>query len=120
MKKLKSLILILFLIAPLISFSQEAEKKEKAGSVRTYQRKTYKKTTTVGTSSTDTIRKENAPILEDNGSVNTTGIVDGSRSSTGRPDADTMVNYSVKRKKTTISTGGKALPDSIKRKTKQP
>lgn len=115
MKTLKSLLIILFFTVPVVSFSQT---KSKSGE-STYQRKT-RRTTTSGGTSIDTIRKENAPVLEDNGSVNTTGIVDGSRSSTGRPGADTTVGYTVKRKKKIIYTEGTVLPDTTKKKKIRP
>ncbi|WP_221391611.1 hypothetical protein [Dyadobacter sp. NIV53] len=113
MKTLKTILIILLFTVPAASYAQT---KSSSSGETTYQRKTTKRTTKTGISAVDTIRKENAPVLEDNGSVNTTGIVDGNRSSTGRPDADTMVNYSVKRTKRTIVTGGVAMPDSTKKK----
>ena len=114
MKTLKTILIILFFTIPVVSYSQTRT----STSSETYQRKTRKTTTKNSAAAADTIRKENAPVLEDNGSVNTTGIVDGSRSSTGRPDADTMVNYSVKRTRKTIVSGGAVMPDSTKRKNK--
>lgn len=122
MKTLKSIFLIVCLVAPAMSFAQSGKNRKSQSDTAqtTYQKKTYKKTTTVGTSSVDTIRKENSPVLEDNGQVNTTGIVDGNRSSTGRPDADTMVNYSVKKSKKTVRSGTQEMSDSTKRKRKQP
>ena len=116
MKMLKSILVILFFTIPVVSFSQTRSTKSGES---TYQRKT-RKTTTSGGTSIDTIRKENAPVLQDNGNVNTTGIVDGSRSSTGRPGSDTLVNYTVKRKKKTIYTEGTVLPDTAKRKKIKP
>ena len=116
MKTIKTILIILFFTIPVVSYSQTTTTK----SSETYQRKTRKTTTSNSAAAADTIRKENAPVLEDNGSVNTTGIVDGNRSSTGRPDADTMVNYSVKRTKKTIVSGGVAMPDSTKSKKKRP
>lgn len=107
MKTVKQILLIGLLAAPFLSFSQSD--KTKTDKPASYQRKT-----TRVTSRTDTIRKQNAPVLEDNGTVNTTGIVD--RSSTGRPGADTLVNYTVRKKKRIQTTGGLLLPDTTKRR----
>ena len=116
MKTLKTILIIILMTSPFVSFSQEnASRKNRADSARsrqTYQNKTTRKTVTT---ETNTIRKENAPILNDNGSVNTTGAIDGSRSSTGRPDADTMTTYSVKKTKRTVTTGQPLKTDSAKK-----
>ena len=118
MKALKNILIIILLTIPLISFSQENTSKKNeldtAQRKQIYQRKT-RKTTTSALDNASSVRKENAPVLNDNGNVNTTGIVDGSRSSTGRPNIDTAASYSVKRTKKTITTGGQAKPDSIKK-----
>ena len=123
MKTLKNMLIIMLLTAPFVSFSQEnASKKnglDTAQSKQTYQRKT-RKTTTSSLGNANSVRKENAPILNDNGNVNTTGIVDGSRSSTGRPNIDTSASYSVKRTKKTITTGGQAKPDSTRKPKMKP
>ena len=123
MRALKHIFIIILLTSPFVSFSQEnASKKNKADtaqSKQTYQRKT-RKTTTSALDNASSVRKENAPVLNDNGNVNTTGIVDGSRSSTGRPNIDTTASYSVKRTKKTITTGGQAKPDSIKKPKMKP
>lgn len=116
MKTIKNIFLLACLIAPLISFSQSSqEKTETNKKPGTHQKRTYSRRTTTRT---DTIRKQNAPILEDNGTVNSTEIVDGSRSSTGRPGADTLVNYTVKKRKKTSIPEGAIIPDSTKRKKK--
>lgn len=123
MKALKNILIIILLTIPLVSFSQENTSKKNeldtAQRKQTYQRKT-RKTTTSALDNASSVRKENAPVLNDNGNVNTTGIVDGSRSSTGRPNIDTTASYSVKRTKKTITTGGQAKPDSIKKPKMKP
>lgn len=109
MKALKHFFLIAILISPAICFSQTQDGTKK---------KTSKRVTVMDTSkrvniSKDPVIKENAPILNDNGNVNTSGTVDGSRSSTGRPNADTTAGYTVRRRKKTITTGGVVYPDTV-------
>ncbi|WP_353720689.1 hypothetical protein [Dyadobacter sp. 676] len=64
----------------------------------------------------DSSNAETGPILNDNGNVNSTGAIDGSRSSTGRPDADTT--YTIKRKKTVIRSGYNTPRDTTGRRRK--
>lgn len=108
MKALKHILVITILAIPAIGFSQTQN------STKT---KTSKRVTVMDTSkrvniSKDPVIKENAPVLNDNGNVNTSGTVDGSRSSTGRPGADTTAGYTVRRRKKTITTGGVVYPDT--------
>ena len=65
----------------------------------------------------DPVIKENAPVLNDNGNVNSNGSVDGSRSSTGRPGIDSTTSYTRKRKRT-ITIGGVVYPDTAKKNPK--
>jgi hypothetical protein len=114
MKTLKNFLFIAMLISPALCFSQSQDASRKRSS---------KKVTVMDTSkrvnlSKDPVIKENAPVLDDKGEVNTTGTVDGSRSSTGRPDADTSAGYTVRRRKRTIKTGGVVYPDTTT--TKKP
>jgi hypothetical protein len=121
MKSIKIIMTMLFLAPSMLCFSQNRTKSE---TDTTYHKRTTRKTTTIGTTTPtdiikDTINKENGPILNDNGSISTTGTIDG-RSSTGRTDADTLVGYKVKRTKKTIRNDGRSVPDSSrKRKKKQ-
>ena len=119
------LIIIAFLMAPLAGFSQSdngntrVKKGERVYQKRTTQLKTEKDTSDVTAILKDSSNAETGPILNDNGSVSTTGTIDG-RSSTGRPDADTATSYSVKRSKTTIKTVNPSRGDSTKRKKSKP
>ncbi len=115
MKKLKiNLTILLFAMSAAVF----AQTKETSHGQRVYKQKTTRNTTRL--TYKDSIKtKENAPILNDNGTTSTTGTIDG-RSSTGRPGADTLVSYSVKRKKTTIRTDNNGAPQSVKTKKKQP
>ena len=121
MKKLKILLIAMCVIAPALVFSQTVENKKSSSDTtqgkRAYKKRSYTRTTTK--TAVDTIRKENAPILGDNGNENTTGIVDGSRSSTGRPDADTMVNYSVKKSRIRTKNPDNAADTTKRRKRQQ-
>ncbi|CAG5068609.1 hypothetical protein DYBT9623_01341 [Dyadobacter sp. CECT 9623] len=106
MKALPILLALLF-AAPALTFAQSSESKKSA---REYRKRTTTSRSTRDTSDVSAILKdssnaETGPILNDNGSVNSTGTIDG-RSSTGRPDADTTGSYSVKKRKSTI----KAVP----------
>lgn len=106
MKALPILLALLFAI-PAVSYAQTTERKKPA---REYRKRTSSTRSATDTSDVSAILKdssnaETGPILNDNGSVNSTGTIDG-RSSTGRPDADTTGSYSVKKRKTTI----KAVP----------
>ena len=107
MKTLKQIFFIAIFTIPAVCFAQTDGTKKK----------TSKKVTVMDTSkrvnlSKDPVIKENAPVLNDNGNVNTNGTVDGSRSSTGRPNADTTAGYTVRRRKKTITTGGVVYPDT--------
>lgn len=115
MKKLKTAILIVILAAPLFSYGQ---------STTSYKKRTYKKTTIIDTAKGTDLQKipvikENAPVLNDNGNVNSSGSVEGSRSSTGRPGADTTGSY-VRKRKRTITTGGVIYPDTTRKKIEKP
>ncbi|GGH22288.1 hypothetical protein ACN9ML_02175 [Dyadobacter endophyticus] len=109
MKLLKTLILALVLTVPACAFGQSSDASSKSSrQEQKYQRKTKRHQIKTADSSDlnailkDSANAETGPILNDNGNVNSTGSVDGSRSSTGRPDADTTTSYTVKRKKTVI------------------
>jgi len=117
MKPLKMLFTILLAGVSYIGIAQTQPSQDSKKDQATYQSRTYKKTMRL--TKKDSIKtKENAPILNDNGTSSTTGTIDG-RSSTGRPGADTMVNYTVKRKKTTIKTvDGTQSPESVKSRKK--
>lgn len=108
MKALKNFLIIAMLVTPALCFSQSRDASKK---------KTSKRVTVMDTSkrvnlSKDPVIKENAPVLDDKGELNTTGTVDGSRSSTGRPDADTTAGYTVRKRKRTIKSGGVVYPDT--------
>jgi len=115
MKTLKMLFITAILVAPLVSDAQRQD---------SYKKKTSRKTTIMDTSKRvdiqkDPIVKENAPVLNDNGNVNTSGTVDGSRSSTGRPGVDTTVSYTRKRKRT-VTGAGVVYPDTTIKKNPKP
>jgi hypothetical protein len=109
MKPLKTLILALALMIPACSFAQSGNASPRSSrQEQKYQRKTKRHHIKTADSSDlnailkDSANAETGPILNDNGTINSSGSVDGSRSSTGRPDADTATSYTVKRKKTVI------------------
>lgn len=112
MKSLVTIFTITLTIASLsgVCAQSTSQKAKSSQQERTYQRKTSKHRVTTADSSDlgailkDSSNAETGPILNDNGNVNSTGSVDGSRSSTGRPDADTSA-YTVKKKKTVIRSG---------------
>jgi hypothetical protein len=114
MKALKIMMSLFIFAAPAAVYSQS---KTSGESVQTYQKRTYRKTTRITKKDSMKI-KENGPILNDNGTTSTTGTIDG-RSSTGRPGSDTLVNYTVKRKRTTVKTVGEA-PESGSQNKKKP
>lgn len=122
MRVLKLLFIITLLAAPAVSFSQSGNSASgTAGSKRSYHKKSSRTSVSKDSSDVTAILKDSAnaesgPILSDNGNVSTTGIVDGSRSSTGRPGADTLTSYSVKKTRKTMRSGGAAMPDSTKRR----
>jgi hypothetical protein len=99
------------------AFCQVNEKKQTTND-ETYRRKTTTRTTkTIGSKAEiDSIKKVTAPILNDNGSTNTTGAIEGNRSSTGRPGADTTVSYTVRKRKKVVQTGGVIMQDTLKKK----
>ena len=109
MKLLKTFALTLALIIPACAVAQSsAASSRNAKQEQKYHRKTKRHHIKTSDSSDlnailkDSANAETGPILNDNGSVNSSGTIDGSRSSTGRPGADTT--YSVKRRKTIIKT----------------
>jgi hypothetical protein len=108
MKALKNFLIITLLAIPAVGFSQT----QNATKTKTSKRVTVMDTSKRVNLSKDPVIKENAPVLNDNGNVNTNGSVDGSRSSTGRPGADTTAGYTVRRKKRVITTGGVVYPDT--------
>nr|WP_295925546.1 hypothetical protein [uncultured Dyadobacter sp.] len=105
MKSIRCCILALAIMAPLLSVAQTQRSHQE----RTYQRKTTRHQVRKADSSDlnailkDSANAETGPILNDNGNVNSTGAIDGSRSSTGRPETDTITSYTVKRKKKVIA-----------------
>lgn len=108
MKALKHFIFFTIFIIPAVAFSQT----QNATKTKTSKRVTVMDTSKRVNLSKDPVIKENAPVLNDNGNVNTSGTVDGSRSSTGRPGADTTAGYTVRRRKKTVTTGGVVYPDT--------
>jgi hypothetical protein len=112
MKALKNFLIITLLITPALCFSQTQDASKKRSSKRVTVMDTSKRVNL----SKDPVIKENKPVLDDKGELNTTGTVDGSRSSTGRPDADTTAGYTVRKRKRTIKTGGVVYPDSASMK----
>lgn len=109
MTLLKTFILALTLAMPAGAYAQSTDASSRSPKQeQKYQRKTRKHQVKTADSSDlsailkDSANAETGPILNDNGAVNSSGTVDGSRSSTGRPDADTTTSYTVKRKKTVI------------------
>ncbi|SDD82037.1 hypothetical protein SAMN04487996_102270 [Dyadobacter soli] len=109
MKTLQTFLLALALTIPACAVAQSSDASSRSSrQEQKYQRKTKRHHVKTADSSDlnailkDSANAETGPILNDNGAVNSTGAVDGSRSSTGRPDADTTTSYSVKRKKTVI------------------
>jgi hypothetical protein len=119
-KYLKTMLILAIICAPALSEAQSSSSRSET----TYQKKTSSRKVSTDTSDLGTILKdssnaETGPILNDNGSISTTGTIDG-RSSTGRPDADSTTSYTVKRTKRTIRTGGAVIPDTTKRKRGKP
>ena len=102
------LITAAILITPAIAFSQSQDASKKRSSRKVTVMDTSKRVNL----SKDPVIKESAPVLDDKGELNTTGTVDGSRSSTGRPGADTTSGYTVRKRKRTIQSGGVVYPDS--------
>ncbi|GGM86859.1 hypothetical protein GCM10010967_19040 [Dyadobacter beijingensis] len=104
-----------------VQAQSRSTRSESTRQERVYQRKTQKHQVKTADSSDlnailkDSANAETGPILNDNGNVNSSGTIDGSRSSTGRPDADTTT-YTVRRKKTVIRSGYTTPRDTTKRK----
>ena len=125
MKSFITTLAIAFSIAALgEAQAQSARQQSGSSQQHTYQRKTTKHRTASADSSDlgailkDSANAETGPILNDNGNVNSTGAIDGSRSSTGRPDADTSA-YVTRKKKTVIRTGSASSANET-RKEKKP
>jgi hypothetical protein len=114
---MKKLTKILFTTAvsalPLMSFAQVQD--------TIYYKKKVKRTTT-GTNVQDvikdTINKETGPILNDNGTISTTGTIDG-RSSTGR-EPDKQNETKVRKKKKVTRTGDPISADTTRRRKNRP
>lgn len=110
MKALQNILILGMLVTPALSYSQSQDASKKTSSRKVTVMDTSKRVNL----SKDPVIKENAPVLDDKGEVNTTGtgMADGSRSSTGRPDA----GYTVRKRKRTIKTGGVVYPDTATKK----
>lgn len=114
MKKLTKILFIAAVVAfPVVSFAQ--------GQDTIYYKKKVKRTTT-GTNVQDvikdTINKETGPILNDNGTISTTGTIDG-RSSTGR-EPDRQNETKMRKKKKVTRTGDPVIPDTTRKKKNRP
>ncbi|KAA6431625.1 hypothetical protein FEM33_24940 [Dyadobacter flavalbus] len=116
------MVIIALLASPAVSFAQSRNNSSgTGGSERSYHKKTSRTSVNKDSSDVTAILKDSAnaesgPILNDNGNVSTTGLVDGSRSSTGRPGTDTLTSYSVKKTRKTMRSERAAMPDSTKRR----
>ncbi|MHA4741188.1 hypothetical protein [Dyadobacter sp. MSC1_007] len=122
--KLPQFFILIFLAAPALCLAQTGNsKRETTKQTHEYRRQTTKTQVRPADSSDlnailkDSANAETGPILNDNGNVNSTGSIDGSRSSTGRPDAD-PASYTVKRKKTVIRSSNGTLRDTTGRRRK--
>ncbi|PSL30146.1 hypothetical protein [Dyadobacter jiangsuensis] len=111
MKPLKAILLAMSLTIPACALAQSGDASTRSSrQEQKYQRKTKRhQVKTVDSSDLNAILKdssnaESGPILNDNGTINSSGSVDGNRSSTGRPGTDTTTSYTVKRKRTIIKT----------------
>ncbi|TLU95060.1 hypothetical protein FEM55_11660 [Dyadobacter sediminis] len=119
------MVIITLMAAPAVSFAQSRNNASgTTGSERTYQKKTSRTSMRKDSSDVTAILKDSAnaesgPILSDNGNVSTTGLVDGSRSSTGRPGTDTLSSYSVKKTRKTMRSERATMPDNTKRRKNQ-
>lgn len=108
MKKLKTVLLTITLIAPLLSYGQRTD---------SYKKRTYKKTTIIDTARGIDLQK--SPVVKDNnGNVNSSGSIQNNKG-TGQPDVDTTGSY-VRKRKRTITTGGVIYPDTAKKKSGKP
>jgi hypothetical protein len=114
MKKFTNILFVVSLIGlPLVASAQTQD--------TLYYKKKVRRTVT-GTNVQDvikdTINKETGPILNDNGTISTTGTIDG-RSSTGR-DLEKQNEVKVRNKKKVSRTGDPVRADTIrKRKNRQ-
>ena len=120
--KALSFIIIIVVLCATESFSQKTRYSERTTETRTTLKKTRKDSSDVTAILKDSANAETGPILNDNGSVSTTGTIDG-RSSTGRPDAskteaDTTTSYTVKKTIRTLNPGETVKPDSTKKRKK--
>lgn len=109
MKLPKTLLLALMLTVPAWAFAQSDDASTRSSRhEQKYHRKTKRHHVKTADSSDlnailkDSANAETGPILNDNGTINSSGSIDGNRSSTGRPQADTATSYTVKRRKTVI------------------
>ncbi|MDR6806112.1 hypothetical protein J2Y45_003304 [Dyadobacter sp. BE34] len=109
MKLPKTLLMALLLTIPAWGFAQSGDASTRSSRhEQKYQRKTKRHQVKTADSSDlnailkDSANAETGPILNDNGTINSSGSIDGNRSSTGRPQADTATSYTVKRKRTVI------------------
>ena len=120
MKTIHQLVLAALLVAPAFAQAQSRERRttvtrEERTSVKLRSPQNSRKDSSDVTAILkDSANAETGPILNDNGTVSSTGTVDGSRSSTGRPDADTVTTFSSRKTKI------KAVPDSSRRKSRRP
>ncbi|WP_439556722.1 hypothetical protein [Dyadobacter sp.] len=110
-------IIALVLFSASNSFSQKARYTERTSETRTSLKTVKKDSSDVTAILKDSSNAESGPILKDDGSVSTTGTIDG-RSSTGRPDADTTTSYTVKRKVRTLNPGETTRTDSTRKRKK--
>lgn len=125
MKPLITILIVAIALAasPSVNAQSDRQKSQSSHQERTYQRKTSKHRIKTADSSDlgailkDSANAETGPILNDNGNVNSTGSIDGSRSSTGRPDADTS-GYIIRKKKTVIRSGNASPADTTWRKNR--
>lgn len=121
MKLLITSVMVMLFALPLSVLAQSSDRSSRSTQEQRYQRKAKRHQVKTADSSDinailkDSSNAETGPILNDNGTVNSTGAVDGSRSSTGRPDADTTA-YTVKRKKTVIGTNYRQPGDTTTRR----
>lgn len=92
---------MLFMIALGVTTAGFAQRTQVHEEHQTLKKK--KTTTTVTKQSKDSLTRDSAPILNDNGTTNSTGTIEG-RSSTGRTADDSVTTYTVKKRKTTIKT----------------
>ncbi|TLV02568.1 hypothetical protein [Dyadobacter luticola] len=115
MKTHQLIIALALFAAPTLTFAQKGKSSEKYHEEKMRVRKAKTDTSDVTAILKDSANAETGPILNDNGNVNSTGTIDGSRSSTGRPDADTTTSYTVKK---TVRTMTPAQADSLKKRKK--